>query len=153
MQDKCTIRCRAIPLQPFHIIAAPLSAVGKGVNSAGKTATEALKKITQRLITQILKKIGTFVAKGLQATFTNPQVVQGIFGGVSQSMQSLGQSRSLTHQAESDQYQAMAQQTQAEGKKAEDRVVDFREAMKKMNDLLKTLYDAQTKAEEAAARA
>ncbi|MCG8530942.1 MAG: hypothetical protein MI749_09785 [Desulfovibrionales bacterium] len=133
----------------LSILAAPLAGVGKGT----KTAADALRKITDRLIVHILRKIGTFVMKGLQATFTNPQVVQGIFSGISQSMNSIGQSRSLTFQAHSDEFQAMAQQTQAEGKKADDRVSDFREEMKKMNELLKTLYDAQIKAEEAAARA
>lgn len=135
------------------IIAAPLAGIGKAADSAAKAPVEALKKLVQSLVKQVLKKIATFVAKGLQATFTNPQVVQGIFNGISQSMSSLGQSRSLTHQAVADQRQAAAQQTQAEGKKAEDRVADFREAMKKMNELLRTLYDAQIKAEEAAAKA
>lgn len=149
----------------LSIILAPLSAVTggatQGAQKAAEAATkgmiqavkEAVKNTIQQGVRHTIKVILQALMKGAIMTLSNPQVAMGFFQGISGSLNAMGQSKSLQDQSAADRLSAEATKSQAEQKKAEEIVGDFREVMKKMNDLLRTLYDAKVKSEEAAAKA
>lgn len=134
-----------------------LTTIKNAVKKFIKKTLEAIKKAVQKATTQgirqTVQKVTVSLVKKTLVVASKPETVMGIFSAVSQSMNALGQSQSLTAQADGDRHQAFATEAQAEQRKAEEFVGDFREAMKKMNDLLRTLYDAKLKSEEAAAKA
>lgn len=130
-----------------------LKTIKSAMKKALKKILESVKKAIKTATTKTVRELAVKLAKKTAVVMSRPETVMGITSGVSQSMNALGQSQSLTAQAEGDRHSARATEAQAEQRKAEEFVGDFREAMKKMNDLLRTLYDAKVKAEEAAARA
>ncbi|WP_290922167.1 type III secretion system translocon subunit SctB [Halodesulfovibrio sp.] len=136
-----------------EVIKNTLNAIKTSIIKTVKQGVKHTLKALLKTIAQAASKSASYAAKGTTKVMSNPQACMGVFQGVSQSMSALGQSKSMIAQAEGDRYQAQATETQAHQKKAEERVGDFREAMKKMNDLIRTLYDAKMKSEEAAAKA
>lgn len=152
----------------LSVILAPVSAATGGASKAAQQATQtAVKKTIKETVKKIIKQIMTkmkdllskggsqaakTVAKKIVRVLATPETTIALFRGVSDTMNSLGQSESMKIQAEGDRSSARATQAQSLQRKEEEYVGDFRETMRKMNEMIRTLLDAKIKAEEAAAK-
>jgi hypothetical protein len=121
----------------------------------GKTVTETLgQSVAKEAGSAMVKALGQgWLARIASQVIANPNTAKLVTDTFGQTSQSLGQADVQTTQAEGDRLNAQAQETMGEKQRSDQFVDDFRELMKKMNQLINDLLAAKNQSEAAAAKA
>gem|GEM_PF-6857330 len=127
----------------------------KLTQEVGQAVTkEVAKSVTKETTKGIVGALGHSMARTVAMQFfSNPQTARLVTDSGGQTTQSFGQSDIQSTQAEGDRMGARAQATMGDKQRSDQFSEDFRELMKKMNQLINDLLAAQNQSEAAAAKA